>query len=166
MPQPLDPECIFQVLAEHEVDYVLIGGLAAVLHGSPTLTNDADILPAQTEDNLTRLGAALRDLEAKVRSPDTPDGIPFEPHPELLRSMAMLNMTTRCGDLDLSFAPAAMDDYEEVAERAVTYDISGTRVLVASLDDVIRSKETAGRPKDEITLPTLRALREEIERHE
>ena len=166
MPQPLDPECIFQVLAGHDVDYVLIGGLAAVLHGSPSLTNGADILPARTEDNLMRLGAALRDLGAKIRSPNTPDGIPFEPHPELLRSMAMLNMTTRCGDLDLSFAPAAMDDYEGVVERATRYDISGTEVVVASLDDVIRSKEAAGRKKDDATLPILRALREEIERLE
>lgn len=164
MPQPLDPNCIFATLAKHEVEYVLIGGLAGVLHGSTALTNDADILPEKTDDNLAKLGAALVDLAARLRSPDDPEGIPFDPHPTLLSSMAMLNMTTRCGDLDLSFTPAAMDDYKAVSSRAVRYDIAGIQVMVAALDDIIRSKEAAGRDKDEATLPILRALREEIER--
>ena len=102
-------------------------------------------------------------LDARLRVPDPPEGIPFDPHPALLRTMLMLNMTTRCGDLDLTFSPAALDDYDALRARSVVFDLAGVRVHVAALDDIIRSKETAGRAKDHATLPILRALREEIE---
>ncbi|MGI8517900.1 MAG: hypothetical protein ACR2ME_06115, partial [Acidimicrobiia bacterium] len=93
MPAPLDPECIFRVLAEHEVDYVLVGGLAAVIHGSPAMTNDADIVPRKERANLARLARALRSLDARLRTSDSAEGVAFDPHPALLESMAMLNMT-------------------------------------------------------------------------
>ena len=108
MPAPLDPECLFRALRDHEVDYVLIGGLAAVLHGSPAMTNDADIVPARDGRNLERLAGALRALRARLRVSDTPDGVEFDPHPALLQSMATLNLTTRCGDLDLTFDEKAL----------------------------------------------------------
>jgi len=164
MPAPLDPDCLFQVLAEHEVEYVLIGGLAAVLHGSTAMTNDADIVPAADDENMVRLGDALAALEARLRVESDPDGVPFDPHPALLRSVAMLKMTTRCGDLDLTFTPAAVGGYEELAPASSTFELAGVRVKVAALDDIIRSKESAGRAKDHATLPILYALREEIER--
>lgn len=164
MPAALDPACLFATLAEHEVDYVLIGGLAAVLHGSTAMTNDADIVPALDIDNLERLAAALHSLEARLRVPDTPDGVAFDPHPALLASMSTLNLTTRCGDLDLACAPDGIDDLDGLAERASTFEVTGQRVRVAALDDIIRSKEAAGRPKDLATLPILRALQEEIAR--
>ena len=72
-----DPEAILQLLERHEVRYVLIGGLAATLHGSPLRTGDADICPAATPDNLERLAAALREMEARIRSADAPGGPPF-----------------------------------------------------------------------------------------
>ncbi len=163
MPAPLDPEGIFAALATHGVAYVLIGGLAGVVHGSPAMTNDADIVPAKTDDNLERLSAALLDLDARLRSPDEPDGLAFEPHPTLLSSMSMLNMTTRCGDLDMTFTPAGLDGYDGLAERSVVYELGGHRVQVAALSDIIRSKEAADRPKDHATLPVLRALQDEID---
>lgn len=162
MPQPLDPDCLFVTLRDYNVGYVLIGGMAAVLHGSPTVTNDADIVPDPHPDNLARLCAALVDLDARVRSVDEPAGIPFDPHPALMASMAMLDLTTRCGNLDLAFQPAGIDDYGALSGRAVTFDLAGTAVMVASLDDVIRSKEAADRPRDRAVLPVLYALREEI----
>lgn len=164
MTAPLDPACIFGALRDHDVEYVLVGGLAAVLHGSTAMTNDADILPSGEPENLVRLSDCLRSLGARLRSPDDPGGVPFDPHPTLLSSMATLNMTTRCGDLDLTFSPAALDDYAAVLVDSVLVDVHGCRVNVASLDDIIRSKETADRPKDHATLPILRALRQEIER--
>ncbi len=166
MPAPLDPECLFRVLREHEVDYVLIGGLAAALHGSPALTNDADIVPAKDLANLQRLAAALRSLSARLRVAESPDGVDFDPHPALLQSMAILNLTTRCGDLDLTLSPAALDDYAALVEHSVVFDIADGPVRVAALGDIIRSKEAAGRPKDHATLPVLRALEEEISKRE
>jgi hypothetical protein len=127
------------------------------------MTNDADIVPSDDDENLDRLAAALRDLEARIRVPDPAEGVAFDPHPALLRSMSMLNTTTRCGDLDLTFSPAALDDYELLRSRSVTFEIAGVFVHVAALADVIRSKEAAGRAKDHATLPILRALREEID---
>lgn len=164
MPAPLDPAGIFATLADHNVDYVLIGGLAAVIRGSSAMTNDADIFPEQSEPNLERLSAALVDLEARLRVESTPDGIVFEPHPALLRSMALLNLTTRCGDLDVAFGPAGLDDYDEVRHRSDAYTLDGQQVRVAALVDIIRSKEAAGRAKDHATLPILYALRDEIAR--
>jgi hypothetical protein len=162
VPEPLDPECLFATLADAGVDYVLIGGLAGVLHGSPAMTNDADIVPARTQLNLERLAEALRDLDARIRSLEEPDGIPFDPHPQLLAGVSLLNLTTRCGDLDLSFTPAGTEGYDDLAPRAVPFDVRGLVVPVAALADVIRSKEAANRPKDHATLPILYALQEEI----
>jgi hypothetical protein len=126
------------------------------------MTNDADIVPRRSPENLAKLAAALRDLEARLRVVDEPEGVAFDPHPALLDSMAMLNMTTRCGDLDLTFAPAALSDYEALVAASVEFELAGCSVKVAALSDIIRSKEAANRPKDLITLPILRALAEEI----
>lgn len=69
-------------------------------------------------------------------------------------------------NLDLAFAPAGIEDYASLSGSAVRFDLDGTPVMVASLDDVIRSKEVADRPRDRAVLPVLYALREEIERQE
>ncbi len=164
MAAPLDPECIFSVLARHRVDYVLVGGLAAVIHGSTAMTNDADIVPAKTDDNLGRLSAALVDLEARIRTEADPDGVAFDPHPAVLGSMAMLNLTTRCGDVDLVFDASGVGGYDELAASGTEIELTGQRVKVAALADIIRSKEAANRPRDRATLPILRALQEEIDR--
>ena len=164
MAAPLDPDCIFAALAEHEVEYVLIGGLAAVLRGSTAMTNDADIMPAPDVANLANLAEALRELGARVRSDMEPDGVEFDPHPALLASMATLNTTTKCGDLDVAFRPKGIVDYPALEAASNEFDLAGHRVRVAALADIIRSKEAAGRPKDHATLPILYALREEIER--
>lgn len=162
MPAPLDPACIFGVLAEHEVDYVLIGGLAAVLHGSPAMTNDADVVPDGDAANLDRLADALRALDARLRVEQDPEGIAFDPHPALLAQMRIANLTTRCGDLDVAFAPAGIDDYGALSAAASWFEVAGRRIRVAALADIIRSKEAADRPKDRAVLPILYALRDEI----
>ena len=162
MAKPLDPGCIFRVLAKHKVDYVLIGGLAAVLHGSTAMTNDADILPSDEAPNVERLSKALADLEARLRVDSDPDGVEFDPHPALISSIATLDMTTRCGDLDLTFTPAGLVGYADVVAKSETFELGGQLVRVASLDDIIRSKTAADRPKDHATLPILHALKEEI----
>jgi len=128
------------------------------------MTVDADILPDMGDENLGRISACLRDLEARLRSPRDPEGVPFDPHPDLLRQMSALTMHTRCGDLDLCIKPAALGDYEEVNARSVGILVKGIEVRVAALDDIIRSKEAADRPKDHATLPILYALRDEIEK--
>ncbi len=160
------PGEIFDVLARHGLDYVLVGGLAGVLHGATIRTGDVDVCPARTADNLARLADALRELGARLRVDREPDGVPFDPAPALLQQMRAVTMSTRFGDFDLTFEPAGTDGYEDLAANAVELDIGGTTVKVASLDDVIHSKETADRDKDRRTLPMLYALRDEIAEQE
>jgi hypothetical protein len=160
--KPLRPIELLATLEAHHVRYVVIGGLAAVLHGSPTVTGDADICPDSSTENLTRLADALRELHARIRVAGELDGFEFAYDAAFLSRMKMVNLTTDFGDFDLSFAPAGFSGYDELVEHAVEVPIGSTSVNVASLADVIRSKEVANRPKDHATLPMLYALQDEI----
>lgn len=159
---PLDPVEIFRALERHGVRYVVIGGLAGVLMGAPVVTNDADICPDRSPMNLERLAAALRELNAGIRIDTEPDGVPFACDREFLEGVAILNLRTRHGDLDISFQPAGTTGYGDLAADAATVRLAGRDVAVASLRDVIRSKEAANRPKDQVVLPILRALLDDL----
>jgi hypothetical protein len=153
-----DPDALLQVLHEHDVRYVLIGGLAAALRGSATPTFDVDITPATGADNLARLSEALKDLDARIRVDGMPEGVRFSHDGPSLAQMAMLNLVTRFGDLDIAFDPAGVGDYSRWEAGADSITVLGVPVRVAALDDIIRSKEAAGRDKDRLQLPMLRAL--------
>lgn len=153
-----DPQRILGVLDDHRVRYVLVGGLAAALHGAEYVTTDVDITPDTSEENLERLAEALRELDARIRTADEPAGVPFEPEADLIARSQILNLTTDAGDLDLSVVPAGTEGYRDLRRNAVDIDIRGIRVPVAALADVVRSKEAAGRPKDEAVLPMLRRM--------
>ena len=158
---------MLRTLAVHQVRFIVIGGFAAVLHGSPLFTADADVTPDPDPDNLRRLCEALRDMDARIRTPSDPDGLPFSCDATFLLQMSMVNLRTEYGDFDLSFRPAAFDGgYQALAEHAVQFDVGGFVVLVAALPDIIRSKERADRDKDRAALPYLRALQDEIEARE
>ena len=157
------PAEIIAALERHAVRYVVIGGLAATLHGSPVMTTDADICPAREGEDLRRLARALVDLRARIRTPGVPEGLAFACDATFLaRIGAALNLTTRFGDLDLSFVPSGTSGFEDLRQQAVTMSLMGRPVAVASLADVIRSKEAANRPKDQTTLPALRLLLQQL----
>lgn len=157
------PEELLRTLERHQVRYVVIGGVGATLHGSPLPTRDTDICPEPGDSNLERLAAALREMNARIRAPDAPAGLPFSCDAAFLRQMKLLNLTTRFGDLDLSFEPAGTGGYQELEPRSVRYELEdGVVVPVAALEDIIRSKEAANRNKDRQTLPTLRLLLEKL----
>jgi hypothetical protein len=141
----------------------VIGGLGATLHGSPLRTGDTDICPARNPDNLDRLAKALVEMDAKLRVPDVPEGLPFPCDARFLGGVQLLNLITRYGDVDVSFAPSGTTGYEDLLRSVVEYDLDGLIVQVASLRDIIRSKEAANRDKDRATLPTLRELLARIE---
>jgi hypothetical protein len=155
-----DPEAILRVLHRHGVEYVVIGGLAAALRGSPQVTTDIDITPSPALKNLARLSLALRELDARVRVAGVPDGVPFNHDANSLARMQISNLSTVHGDLDISMVPSGTFGFEDLSRDATTIVLRGLEVRVASLVDVIRSKEAAGRPMDALTLPTLRRLAE------
>jgi hypothetical protein len=159
----LQPRDIFRVLAAHGVRYVVIGNLGATLHGSPLVTNDIDLCPSRDDANLVALAAALTEMGARIRTGDAPDGLPFACDAAFLRQMKMVNLTTRFGDLDLSFEPSGTTGYEDLRQRAVHIKFQdGLSTEIASLEDIIRSKEAANREKDRLALPTLRLLLQQI----
>jgi len=158
------PEAILRVLLRQRVDFVLIGGVAATLHGSNLRTGDLAICPARDPANLERLAGALREMGARVRAAGAPEGIPFACDGEFLARVELLNLVTSFGDFDLTFEPAGTGGYEDLWTSRIEFDLDGLAVPVAALEDVIRSKEAAGRPKDFQHLPTLRLLLAEIRR--
>ena len=161
-----DPVAALRVLVEHHIEFLLVGGVAARLRGAPMLTQDVDITPSTDRDNLERLAAALKELDARLRTATEPDGVPLPFDPGLLASATVWTLTTKYGDLDLVMAPAGTGGYRDLIRDADELRVAidpELMVSVASLADVIRSKEAAGRDKDRATLPLLRRTLEESE---
>ncbi len=153
-----DPQAALAVLEQHGVLFVAIGGYAAILHGSPYPTTDVDITPETSTQNLDRLAAALRALDARVRHPDIPEGLPFACDATSLAAAIFWNLKTRYGDLDISFTPTGTHGYQDLLRDALTIELRGVPVRVAHLADVIRSKDAANRDKDRRVLPVLRQV--------
>ena len=155
------PEDVFAALNAAGVRYVVIGGVAAALHGSPLRTGDSDVCPARDPENLDRLAAALRAIDASIRT-GAGNGVALPADGVLLGTADTWNLSTRYGDVDVAFTPAGTDGYADLEPNAVRYELEGGVVVaVASLADVIRSKRAAGRPKDREALPVLEAVLEE-----
>jgi len=159
-----DPVRICEILNEEGVEYIVVGGFAAVIHGSSLPTRDIDILPSRSADNFDRLARALRRMKAQIRT----SGDPVRPAPldgPFLANMPlMLNLVTDFGELDLTFAPSGERvGFEGWRAGAVVLDVAeDVAVVVAALDDIIASKQAANRPKDQRALPYLESLRDQL----
>ncbi len=151
-----DPQALLAALAAESVDHVVIGGIAAVLHGSPRSTFDLDITFDTAADNLARLGRALIGLGATLRG--APTDLPFVPDARTLRRVEVLTLDTRAGSLDVLSRPAGAPSFATLRERADRYDIDGLQVLVAAIEDLITMKTAAGRPKDLADIAELDAI--------
>jgi hypothetical protein len=157
VPPEFQPKPILRALTRHHVDFVLIGGLAGVVHGSSYPTYDVDVVYARGRENLERLAEALRELEATLRG--APPNVRFQ-----------LDGTfdTRYGALDLLTDPDGAPRYEQLkAAAGEPEEVEGENIFVASLDHLIAMKEAAGRTKDKLATEyrmlsdVLRAPREE-----
>ncbi len=145
---PFDPERLIKVLGKHRVKYVLIGALAARLHGFPRLTADADITPSTDLENLKRLADALNEIDARFFTENIPEGLPFDCSAASLQQADVWNFITTAGRLDVAFTPAGTTGYEDLQPNSVRFKAYGVELLAASVEDIIRSKKAADRPQD------------------
>ena len=145
---PLDASAILRALAGHDVDYIVIGGLAVQAHGHPRTTQDLDLIPEPSPVNRKRLRAALSELGArrvgwaKRRLPRLPTG-------------GVLELDTDAGGLDLHFDPPGAAPYSGLRSRALELHVFDLDVRVVGLDDLIAMKQASGRPIDRGDIATL-----------
>ena len=169
MPTPdVNVARMLDVLDRHRVEYVIIGGFAIELHDvAVPPTRDVDLTPDTGGANLRRLATALTELDAHFRVPGgPPEGVPVPGgiSAEWLAEFVTITMTTAAGPLDVSLRPDGTEGYVDLIRSHVVVEFEGRPVRIASLEDVIRSKEAAGRSKDFIVLPALRAHLERRQR--
>jgi len=162
MPTPdVDVGRILSALDSHRVEFVVIGGFAIELHDvAVPPTRDVDITPATGPANLERLAGALRELGARFRVHDGPSEgmkIPGGLSAEWLANMVSVALVTDAGPIDVSLRPDGSDGYRDLAAGMVRIAHGDHLVPTAALEDVLRSKEASGRPKDIRVIPALRA---------
>lgn len=151
-PQPLDAQRILEELAKHEVDFVLVGGMAAQTHGNTRMTNDVDVIPEPDPRNLARLADALRALEARVLNPGHED---LEINAEMLPRATIWQLATPHGDIDVMHEAPGAVPYDKLRERALVIALDDLRIPVAGRDDLIRMKLARGRPVDRADVAAL-----------
>jgi len=171
---PHDLRRLIEVLDRHDVEYLLVGGVAALAHGAERPTDDADCVVRRGRDNLDCLAAALRELNARLRVGGMTDAearlLPVQLDAAVLEAAGMSTWMTDAGPFDVLAGLEALDGrmvpYEELVERAAVFQGDGFLIRTASLDDIINAKERAGRPKDREALPELREIRERERRRD
>lgn len=146
-------------LAENNVDFVIVGGLAATLHGSARVTYDLDIVYNRTPENLSKIVAALSPYQPYLRG--APEGLPFKFDADTLKRGLNFMFTTSLGPIDLLGELSGIGSYEAVHARANTATMFEGKYLFIDLEGLITSKKAAGRPKDLETIAELEAIREE-----
>jgi len=157
VPEPeFDPQPLLEVLTRHDVDFVLIGGLAGTAHGSAYITQDVDVAYERSKANLERLASALSELGATLRG--APADLPFQLDAEALRAGLNFTFDTRFGSLDILGEPAGATRYEELLSAASSEALWGVHIHVASLDHLIAMKEAAGRTKDKLHASEYRVI--------
>jgi hypothetical protein len=158
------PRELVEALVAEGVRFVVIGGLAAQAHGSPSATFDLDVVPSWNPVNLARLERVLVDIGA-IRHGLPGDAPPMPPlDVRTLRAGAVFTLNSLHGRIDLLANPDPGLNYERLMLSAEPRELFGNRLYVASLDDLMVMKRAAGRPKDRVELEILGALREEIDR--
>jgi hypothetical protein len=144
-------------LTEAGVDFVVIGGIAVIAQGYVRMTRDLDIAFAGDAANLQALGGVLVDVDARLRG--VTDDVPFTPDARTLAGVQLLTLETSLGWLDVHRLVPGVRDYETLRSRAISATIESTRVLVASVEDLIAMKRAAGRDLDRTDIAALEAIK-------
>lgn len=153
--EPLDAQRIFGALVDHGVEFVLIGGLAAQTHGNTSMTNDVDLIPRPSPENMARLADALESLEARILNPEH-EGEEIDA--EMLSRAAIWQLETRHGGVDILHEAPGAAPYDELRERALVVSLGDLEIPVAGRDDLIRMKLARGRPVDRADVAALTDL--------
>ena len=153
---------ILEVLTRHEVEFVVVGGVAAILEGAPIATLDLDVVYRREAENNSRLAAALEELNALYKDPA---GRRIAPDILKLQTVNLHLLHTDLGPLDVLRHVGRGLTYEQLLDRSNEYEVGDLRLLVLDLATVIETKEIANRDKDRATLPILRRTLE-LKRHE
>jgi hypothetical protein len=151
-------------LADAGVDFVVIGGVAAQVHGSSRITFDLDIAYDRADENLAKLVRVLVQLDAKLRG--APPDVPFILDEKTLKAGGNFTFTTAYGPLDILAYPAGARPYERLRADALVREIEGRTIRFSSPDDLIAMKKAAAREKDLGDMRELQALADEIGRRE
>ena len=160
-PTEFRPKPILHTLLEHRVDFVLIGGLAGIIHGSSYPSYDVDVAYARDDDNLERLAAALRELRATLRG--ALKDVPFQLDAKTLKNGAHFTFETEFGSLDILSDPDGAPPYIRLREDAgEPVEFEGEWIRVATLDHLIAMKEASGRNKDKLMATEYRVLSDEL----
>lgn len=161
---PFDPRQILLALADHDVDFVVVGGVAVQAHGHGRGTRDLDVIPRPDLLNLSRLGESLGALGARLLGGDRPVDVT---NPQVLTRAPLVPLITAHGRLDLlnlRLAQGAPSTYDDLRTRAFEAQIDGRTIAVAGLDDLIRMKRAAGRAVDLEDIGALTRDDEQLER--
>lgn len=155
----IDYRKLLSTLVEGKVEFVIVGGVAATLHGSARFTADLDVIYGRSKENIRRLVTTLAPLQPYLRG--APPGLPFHFDAETVRAGLNFTLTTTAGPLDLLGEMAGGFDYEVARKRSIVVELYGHRCRVIDLDALIEAKIAAGRPKDLEVIAELEVIREE-----
>lgn len=150
---------LLRTLSDGGVDFIVVGGVAATVHGSSRLTRDVDVCYSRSEANLARLVKALTPLKPYPRG--APDGLPFEWSVETLRRGLNFTFVTTAGELDLLGELVGVGSYEDLIPHTVAVKLFDREILCLDLEWLIRAKRAAGRPRDHEAVAELEVLLEE-----
>jgi len=149
---------LLQRLCDAEIDFVIVGGFAGVLHGSSLVTRGLDVCAVLSNENVEKLRAALRDLRPTHRL--TPQKLSFLENPESGVAIRNLHLRTELGPVDVLSSILGIGEFERVRSKSIEIELFGRRCRVIGLDDLIQAKEALGREKDLLAVKELKAIRE------
>ncbi len=155
-----DFKALLEALADADVEFILVGGVAAIAHGSARLTQDIDVVYARSEDNLQRLAGALAQHEPYLRG--APPGLPFRLDAATLLHGLNFTLETSLGDIDLLGEITGGGRFEDLLAHTIELNLFQRSVLCLDLEMLITTKRAAGRPKDLEAIAELESLRETL----
>ncbi len=150
---------LLKILLENEINFVLIGGFAAVVHGSTLVTQDLDICSAMTLESIEKLRFVLKDLNPTHRM-NRKANLSFLEHPKSIEGLKNIYLETDLGVLDILSATSPVGDFETIKKNAIEISLYGFICKVISIDDLIKVKETMKRPKDLQAVIELKKIKE------